>query len=57
MNNVDLSLLLVLLGGTSAAMGWVGRKAGDAPRDVLLLLAIGGCLLAAGLGLYFGPWR
>jgi hypothetical protein len=51
MTNDDVSLLLGLLGGTSVLASWIGRRTGDALRDVGLMLGAGACLLALAGGL------
>ena len=48
MTGQDLALLLALLGGVCLATAWVGRRTGDAARDVWLTLGTGGVLLACG---------
>jgi hypothetical protein len=46
-----VSLLLAVLGGSFLFASLVGRRSGDAPRDVWLMLATGGCMLAAAVGM------
>ncbi|HEX7892300.1 MAG TPA: hypothetical protein VF522_23320 [Ramlibacter sp.] len=53
MSAEDVALLLALLGGTSVATSWLGRRKGDAPRDVRLLSAFGSVLLSAAAATYF----
>ena len=42
----DISLLLAVIGATGLVTSWIGRRTGDAPRDVRLMGSIGACLLA-----------
>lgn len=44
----DVSLLLCVLGCTYLATAWIGRRTGDARRDVQLALGTGIVLLACG---------
>ena len=44
----DVSLLLCVLGCTYLATAWIGRRTGDARRDVYLVLGTGIFLLACG---------
>ena len=44
----DTSLLLCVLGCTYLATAWIGRRTGDAGRDVRLALGTGSVLLACG---------
>jgi hypothetical protein len=44
----DISLLLCVLGCTYLATAWIGRRTGDARRDVHLALGTGMFLLASG---------
>jgi hypothetical protein len=48
MSGADLSLLLAVIGGTYLATAWIGRRTGDATRDVWLALGTGSFLLACG---------
>ena len=54
MSGQDIALLLGLLGGTCLATAWVGRRMGDAARDVRLTLVTGSFLLACGGWLLVG---
>jgi hypothetical protein len=47
-----VSLLLAVLGGTLLLLSWVGRRKGDAARDMALMLAIGASTSAASGVLY-----
>jgi hypothetical protein len=51
MNADHVSLLLAVLGGTFLFASLVGRRAGDAPSDVWLMLATAGCMLTASFGM------
>ena len=48
MTTHDVSLLLCVLGCTYLATAWIGRRIGDARRDVHLTLGTGIFLLACG---------
>lgn len=52
MSQEDLSLLLAVLGGTWLLASWIGRRTGDAARDVWLMFGLGGGTLAAAVPLY-----
>ena len=49
----DISLLLAVIGGTGVTTSWIGRRTGDARRDVRLMAFIGAGLLAAAAGVWF----
>jgi hypothetical protein len=48
MTSEDISLLLAVIGSTYLATAWIGRRTGDAARDVWLSLGTGSFLLACG---------
>ena len=48
MTQQELALLLSLVGGTCMLAAWLGRRGGDAARDVWFTLGTGGVLLATG---------
>ena len=48
MTQQDISLLLAVLGGTYLAVAWIGRRTGDAGRDIWLALGTGSALLTCG---------
>lgn len=52
MNLDQVSLLLAALGGTFASLSWVGRRTGDASRDVWLMFGVGAGLLGLACALY-----
>ena len=52
MSAEDLSLLFVVLGGTSVLTSWVARRTGDAARDARLMFGVGAGMLALAAGLY-----
>jgi hypothetical protein len=48
MTQEHVSVLLCVLGCTYLATAWIGRRTGDAGRDVRLALGTGSLLLACG---------
>jgi hypothetical protein len=48
MTQEDVAVLLAVLGGTVLVSAWIGRRSGDAARDVWFTLGTGGALLASG---------
>ena len=51
MNQVDVSVLLAVVGATALLAAWVGRRTGDAARDVWLMFGVGGGAIAASIPL------
>jgi hypothetical protein len=50
MTETDLAILLATMALTFLLAAWLGRRSGDAPRDVRLMTGMGGVLAAfAGL--------
>jgi hypothetical protein len=47
MSQEDLAAVLGVIGATFVLAAWIGRRTGDAARDVWLMFAAGGGLLAA----------
>ena len=53
MNQVDVSVLLAVVGAATLLDAWIGRKTGDAARDVWLMFGVGGGAIAASIPLLF----
>jgi hypothetical protein len=51
MTQEHVSILLCVLGCTYLASAWIGRRTGDAARDVRLTLGTGSLLVALGGGM------
>lgn len=48
MTQEDIALLLAVIGGACLATAWIGRRTGDAVRDVWLALGTGSVVMACG---------
>ena len=57
MSQEDIALLLAVIGGACLATAWIGRRTGDAVRDVRLALGTGSVVIACGaLALLAQAW-
>lgn len=45
----EYSLVAAVVGASAVVAAWLGHRGGDAKRDVLLMLGIGGFFVAAGV--------
>ena len=48
MTQEDIALLLAVIGGACPATAWIGRRTGDAVRDVWLAPGTGSVVMACG---------
>jgi len=53
MSHEDVALLLAVVGGSTLLASWIGRRTGDARRDVRLMFAVGSGFLVAAFTLAF----